>query len=165
MRNIDLSFRTYYRPLCLYALHYLRDVQAAEDTVQDCFVSLLEAEVTPENTRAWLYTAVRNRCIDQLRRRQPLFADIQPTDLDGCITDEEAQERSLHEAELWTAVDTLPPRCREVLLLAKRDGLTYNEIALRMGISVKTVEHQMSKALRTLRKRKADFFYSFLSFV
>ena len=156
MSSADLTFRTYYRPLCLYALHYLKDVEATEDVVQDCFVRLLEADDKPCNQRAWLFTAVRNRCIDLLRRRNPLLTDLQPEDLDGLISDEEAQERAQREAELWTAVDALPPRCREVLLLAKRDGLKYSEIAERMGISPKTVEHQMSKALRLLRGRMGD---------
>ena len=163
MMNIDLTFRTYYRPLCLYALHYLNDVEAAEDAVQDCFVRLLEAGARPDNVRAWLYAAVRNRCIDQLRRARPTAGDILPEDLAGVISDEEAQERSQREAELWTAIDALPPRCREVLLLAKRDGLKYSEIAARMGITEKTVEHQMSKALRRLRGRADAILYSFFT--
>lgn len=158
--NTDLLFRQYYRPLCLYALHYLGDVEAAEDAVQDCFVRLIETEGPPSNVRAWLYAAVRNRCIDQLRRARPTAGDILPEDLAGVISDEEAQERSQREAELWTAIDALPPRCREVLLLAKRDGLKYSEIAARMGITEKTVEHQMSKALRRLRGR-ADAILSY----
>lgn len=44
MKEIDLVFQQYYRPLCLYALHYLHDLDEAEDVVQDCFVRLLEAE-------------------------------------------------------------------------------------------------------------------------
>lgn len=44
MKGIDLTFQQYYRPLCLYALHYLHDVDEAEDIVQDCFVRMLEAE-------------------------------------------------------------------------------------------------------------------------
>lgn len=160
--NVELTFRNYYKPLCLYALHYLKDVDAAEDAVQDCFVRLLEQAVQPESIKAWLYTAVRNRCIDLLRKQQPLITtDIQPEDLDGQITDEEAQERSFHEAELWNVIDNLPRRCREVLLLAKRDKLKYSEIAQRMGISEKTVENQMSKALRLLRRQKPTFFYTF----
>ena len=69
--------------------------------------------------------------------------------------------RSFHEAELWNVIDNLPRRCREVLLLAKRDKLKYSEIAQRMGISEKTVENQMSKALRLLRRQKPTIFYTF----
>ena len=151
MMNTDLLFRHYYRPLCLYALHYIKDVEQVEDVVQDCFVRLMEQEADPQNARAWLYTAVHNRCIDQLRRHDPLLTDIQPEDLDGIISDEEAQERSQREARLWALIDELPPRQREILLLAKRDGLTYSAIAQRLGISEKTVEHQLSRAMKKLR--------------
>lgn len=141
MKNVDLVFRNYYRQLCLYALHYLQDVELVEDVVQDCFLRLLELAETPRDVRAWLYTAVRNRCIDQLRRRPMVgSAAADSTLLDG-LTDEEAQERSVSEARLWAAVDALPSRQREVLLLAKRDGLTYREIAQRLAISEKTVEN------------------------
>ena len=147
--NFQLLFRNYYRPLCLYALHYINNVDDVEDVVQDCFVRLLEASVEPRNVRAWLYAAVRNRCIDLLRQSshsvEPLTVGLEPA------TDEEQQERSLREARLWEAIDALPARCREVFLLSKRDGLTYAQIAQRLGLSEKTVEHQVSKALKRLR--------------
>lgn len=161
MMNTDLLFRNYYRPLCIYALHYLRDVEQAEDAVQDCFVRLLETDEEPQNARAWLYTSVRNRCIDQLRRRHPLLTDIHPEDMDGIISDEEAQERSFREARLWEAIDELPSRCREIFLLAKRDGLTYRQIAQRLNLSEKTVEHQVSKALKRLRGQQDSIFILF----
>ena len=160
MKNIDLIFRTYYRPLCLYALHYLGNLEAAEDTVQDCFVKLLQHDA--QNQKAFLYAAVRNACIDALRKKNPIDARVSPTDIEGTMADDEAQERSLHEAELWTAVDSLPERCRQVLILCKRDGLSYKETAEKLGISVKTVEHQMSKALKVLRGKESQYLYIFL---
>ena len=162
MVEAGLLFRNYYRPLCLYALHYLNDVEQAEDAVQDCFVRLLVQAVKPQNARAWLYAAVRNRCIDLLRRKHPMIGDATADAyLDG-LSDEEAQERSVDEAALWEAVDQLPARQREVLLMAKRDGHTYAEIADRLGISVKTVEHLLSRALKKLRGHKNSFFLTFL---
>ncbi len=147
--NFQLLFRNYYRPLCLYALHYINNVDDVEDVVQDCFVRLLEASVEPRNVRAWLYAAVRNRCIDLLRQSSHAVDTL--TVGQEAATDEEQQERSLREARLWEAIDALPARCREVFLLSKRDGLTYAQIAQRLGLSEKTVEHQVSKALKRLR--------------
>ena len=167
MRDITLLFRHYYRPLCLYALHYVGDLSVAEDVVQECFLRLLEYEEQGGEVReykTWLYRAVRNASIDHLRRTTKAVGEISPSDVEGLITDEEAQERSLHEAELWTAIDALPARCREIFLLSKRDNLTYREIAARLNISEKTVEHQVSKALQRLRGHASDFFY-LLSFV
>ena len=162
--KIDLAFQTYYRPLCLYAVHYLRDVDEAEDTVQDCFVRLLER--TPsfsfssqEKLKSFLYASVRNACVDKLRRQQPVLQDVSPSDLSGSISDDEAMERSFSEAELWTAIEQLPDRCREIFLMSKRDSLTYREIAEELSLSEKTVEHQVSKALKLLRSQRADIYY------
>lgn len=160
-KEIETLFRTYYRPLCLYALHYLGDADTAEDVVQESFTALLRQENPVANARAWLYSAVRNRSIDLLRKAgktEPL-----PSDLEGPISDEEAAERSALEARLWTAVDALPEMRRECLLLAKRDGLSYKEIADELNLSEHTVRNHISRALETLRKGKPqilDFIFS-----
>lgn len=153
----DILFKRYYRPLCLYAAHYLNgDIAASEDIVQDCFVKLWQQEAKRDITdkRAFLYSTVRNACIDTLRRQHPEMTSIDPSDLEEVISDEEAVDRSEQEAKVWETIDALPDRCREVFLMAKRDGMTYNEIAEALNISVKTVEHQISKALKKLRNNK-----------
>lgn len=64
------NFRYYYRPLCMYALHYIKDVDSAEDIVQDCFAEVWERKddlEDVENIRAYLYTMVRNRCCHYLK--------------------------------------------------------------------------------------------------
>ena len=153
----DILFKRYYRQLCLYAAHYLKgDIAASEDIVQDCFVKLWQQEAKRDITdkRAFLYSTVRNACIDTLRRQHPEMTSIDPSDLEEIISDEEAIDRSEQEAKVWETIDALPDRCREVFLMAKRDGMTYNEIAEALNISVKTVEHQISKALKKLRNNK-----------
>ena len=153
----DILFKRYYRQLCLYAAHYLKgDIAASEDIVQDCFVKLWQQEAKRDITdkRAFLYSTVRNACIDTLRRQHPEMTSIDPSDLEEVISDEEAIDRSEQEAKVWEIIDALPDRCREVFLMAKRDGMTYNEIADALNISVKTVEHQISKALKKLRNNK-----------
>lgn len=156
MKEFDLAFQQYYRPLCLYAIHYLQDIDEAEDIVQDCFVRLLELG---KYDKPLLYTTVRNACIDRLRRKNPILREISPSDLSGVISDEQAIDSSYREAELWTAIDELPSRCREIFLMGKRDGMTYREIAEELGLSEKTVEHQMSKALKILRGKKENFLF------
>ena len=71
---------------------------------------------------------------------------------DEDLTEEERIIRSERDARLWTAIDHLPTERKKIFLLSKRDGLTYQEIATELGISIKTVEHQISKALKTLRE-------------
>ncbi|MCR5077083.1 MAG: sigma-70 family RNA polymerase sigma factor [Prevotella sp.] len=157
--DIDALFKFYYRPLCLYALHYLKGgIDQAEDIVQDCFVRMWEHQ--PRNPKAFLYAAVRNACIDRLRKANPFLTDVEPADLVGTISDEEAQERSVDEAELWTAIDSLPSRCREIFLMSKRDGMRYREIAEELGLSEKTVEHQIAKALSRLRGMRGDLLFT-----
>ncbi|WP_410524467.1 sigma factor [Prevotella sp. AM34-19LB] len=90
MQEIDLIFQQYYRPLCLYATHYLHDIDEAEDMVQDCFVKLISRSIMPENIKAFLYTSVRNACIDRMRRQSPIDTEINPTDLCGVISDDQA---------------------------------------------------------------------------
>ena len=152
MQEIDLIFQQYYRPLCLYATHYLHDIDEAEDVVQDCFVKLISRSIMPENIKAFLYTSVRNASIDRLRRQSPIDTEISPTDLCVVISDDQAQESSFREAKLWTAIELLPERCREIFLMSKRDGMTYREIAARCGIGEKAVERHIHLTLKFLKK-------------
>ena len=150
-KEIEILFRTYYRPLCLYALHYLGDPDAVEDVVQESFTALWRQENPVANARAWLYSAVRNRSIDSLRKTGK--TEALPSDLDGPISDDEAEERS-----------ALPEMRRKCLLLAKRDGLSYKEIADELNISEHTVRNHISRALETLREggqQMINFIFSF----
>jgi RNA polymerase sigma-70 factor (ECF subfamily) len=161
--EIKSAFNSYYKPLCLYAMHYLSgDADEAEDIVQECFIKLWKSRA--ENPKPFLYSAVRNACVDYLRRSKNISAEIHPEDLAGIITDEAAAERSFDEAELWTAVDSLPERCREIFLMSKLKGMKYREIAEELGLSEKTVEHQISKALRVLKGKKGGILFVFACF-
>ena len=113
-----------------------------------------------------MYRAVRNRCIDQLRRNRSAGDDgtLLPRDLEGQISDEEAMERSAVEARLWEAVEALPEMRRKCLLMAKRDGLSYKEIAQELGISEHTVRNHISRALETLREGRRHILQFIFSF-
>lgn len=149
-KEIELAFRMYYRPLCLYALHYLGHTDGVEDIVQESFTALWQQEMPVNHVKGWLYAAVRNRCIDALRRSGR--TETLPCDWDGPISDDEAAGRSEREARLWAAVDALPEMRRRCLLMAKRDGLSYKEIAQELGLSENTVRNHISRALETLRE-------------
>lgn len=152
--DVDEIFRRYYRPLCLYALHYLRSPENAEDVVQDCLADFLEGmgegrEVA--DVKAYLYMMVRNRCLDALKRDSRIDHDHTADEFEESIVEEGYEEASFIEARMWTAIDSLPEKCREVFLMSKRDGLKYEEIAEELDISVNTVKNQVSKALKTLK--------------
>ena len=155
--NIDFDdlFRYNYRPLCLYALHYLQDVDLSEDIVQESYTALwekLQEGVQVFNRKSYLYMMVRNRCLDHLRKKGIPAESLKPYDTYGIIDDDDAQERAHNEARMWTAIDSLPEKCREVFILSKRDGLKYEEIAEELGLSVNTVRNQISKALKVLKE-------------
>lgn len=164
-REIGEVFRCYYKPLCLYAMHYLHDMDLVEDVVQDCFTELWErmnAEKTVSNMKPYLYMMVRNYCLDTLKKDNQIDYNSSPSDLVDIIPNEEAEERSLIEARLWTAIDSLPEKCREVFLLSKRDGLKYKEIADKLNISTKTAENQVAKAVKMLKQGTIKI-YNFFS--
>ena len=153
--NFDDLFRFNYRPLCLYALHYLQDVALAEDIVQESYTALwekLQGGAHVLDRKSYLYMMVRNRCLDHLRKKGIPTESLKPCDTYGIIDDDDAQERSQTEARLWTAIDSLPEKCREVFIMSKRDGLKYEEIAEELNLSVNTVRNQISKALKVLKE-------------
>ena len=166
MASFDDLFKYNYRPLCLYALHYVQDVDLAEDIVQDSYASLWEKLQEGDhvlNLKSYLYMMVRNRCLDHLRKKGLPTESLKPYDTYGIIDDDDAQERSQTEARLWTAIDSLPEKCREVFILSKRDGLKYEEIAEELGLSVNTVRNQISKALKGLKdgvRKLYTFFFA-----
>lgn len=149
------NFRFYYRPLCMYALHYIKDIDSAEDIVQDCFTEIWERKEDLEgvsNMKAYLYTMVRNRCGHYLKERSR--QEVTNDDISGLEcedNDEEYEERSFIEAKMLTTIENLPERCREALLLSRRDGLKHEEIAKYMSVSVNTVKNHINKALKIIR--------------
>lgn len=134
----------------MYALRITGDIDTAEDVVQDSFArawSLFSSGGNVEDFSKYIYRAVHNNALMALRDNK-IASD---TEIPEDVTDE-AIDTSERDARLWTAIDRLPTRCREIFLMSKRDGMTYNQIAEELHLSVKTVEHQVSKALREMRE-------------
>ena len=154
-------FEKEYEGLCRCALTYLHDEQTAEDVVQDTFVKIWETKqefIGDPQMRYYLFTAVRNNCISVLRKAktaavvytnampepdpEPSFSPVQ---LEQLAND---QQRQIAEA-----LNLLPPKCREVFMLIKWHGMSYKDAAATLGLSVKTVENQMGKALKIFKNR------------
>lgn len=151
MTNSELidCYKHLYRPLGMYALRLIGDVDEAEDIVQEVFGTLVDRgnDVSVATVKPYLYRAVHNRALNWLRdnRGEESIEGIEE------VTEEDI-DTSERDARLWVEIGRLPQRCREVFLMAKRDGLSHAEIAEELGISVKTVENQMTKALSRLRE-------------
>lgn len=163
-KEFDKYFRILYLPLGMYALRIVEDSDVAEDLVQNAFTNAWQSVCDRheiDNFKAFMYRSVRNECISYLRRkRETVGIDAVPE-----YTDEVA-DTSVRDARIWKAIEELPQKCREVFLLCKRDGLSHEEIAEELGISVKTVKNQMTKAYSRLREALSDghkpFFLPFL---
>ena len=149
--EFEENFRCLYRPLGMYALRYTRDVDEAEDIVQQAFTDIwekLSSGMEIANLKAYMYQVVHNRSLTFVAEHANIIHDNIPEMEDDM---EERISTSERDARLWTAIDKLPPQRQKIFLLSKRDGLTYQEIAEELNLSVKTVEHQISKALKVLR--------------
>lgn len=158
-RAFEALFRLHYRALCAFAMQYVKDADRAEDLVQDLFFRLwLDREKLTITTsvKAYLFASVRNRCLNTVKTQGRMRALNEEAD-DVLMEEERGEDEHTERiARVHAAVESLPEERRKVFKLCRFDGLKYHEAAERMGISVKTVENQMGKALKTLREELAD---------
>ena len=158
----DEIFRTWYGPLVGTAERMLRDRAVAEELVQDVMLELWRRRETlaeDGSAQAYLFQATRNRVLNHLRHlkiEQRSEPDVRGESSSTPHADAAVAQEELDVA-VQRAVQSLPDRCREVFELSRVHGLKYAEIARQLGISVKTVEAQMGKALRTMRERLAPW--------
>lgn len=152
-------FEQYYNPLCNFANAILYDSTKAEDAVQDVFVKMWQkkdALEDLEHLKSYLFRATKNKCIEYLRKLkldQKLSEEsARQLEVSSTINTDDEADKYLLKEKLFNSIRQLPPKCRDVFTMSKINGLTYNEIAEELGISAKTVENQMGRALRLLRE-------------
>ncbi len=158
-KDFEMLFKEHFAPLCSFACKYIPDFDDAKGVVHDVFVSVWNkfGELPPGiNHKSYLYTSVRNRCFNFIRNNKRKVGLDAADEADYALEDAGLEAKELEEA-IAAAIASLPDKCREVFELSRYEGKKYGEIADLMGISVKTVEGQMSKALRVLREKLAPF--------
>jgi len=158
----EAIFRQWYEAVVRSANRVLRDVGVAEELSQDVFLELWRRRdaLAPDSSVAgYLMQAVRNRALNHLRhlavqRKSAVFVEAlsEPAEQADAL----AQATELEQA-LVRAIAELPPRTREVFVMSRERGMRYSEIAEALGVSVKAVEANMSRALRILRDQLASF--------
>jgi len=150
-------YREYYIPLCYYCLRYTENFEDSEEIVQELFLKLWEKHKELEinsSLNAYLYRAIQNYALNFLSKEKTkdkyiVLHDRQPYDTfeNGLVKLEEEELRKI----LKLAILKLPEKRRRIFELSRFDGLKYGKIASQLSISVKTVETQMTKALKYLR--------------
>ncbi|MGM9846915.1 MAG: RNA polymerase sigma factor [Muribaculaceae bacterium] len=163
-KEFEINFKKLYMPLGMYALRIVNDVDIAEDLEQDAFMKAwlyIKDGGEIENFNAFMYRTVRNICLTYLRDKKEMLSEDFIPDVP-----EEDIDNSFRDAKIWKAIDELPEKCREIFLMSKRDGFSNEEIAEELGLSIKTVKNQMTKAFSKLRDSLSDghkpFFLPFL---
>lgn len=161
-------FRAYFDRLQAYVERYVREPEVAEEVVANVFVRLWEqrAELhVRESLKSYLYAAVRNQSLmwleheNVVRRTRQTGEQEQRSPGMGqqpAAADEQVQASEL-AAALEAAIDRMPPRVRDAYVLSRQHGLTYAQVAEEMGISAKTVEIHLGRALKMLREELATF--------
>lgn len=146
----------YYHRLYCHAYSFLRDPDTARDAVNDTFETLWQNFPqfrSSANIGPYLYSVVRNKCVDILRRRKVRERFIHDNDLPGSFRED--YDYTDYDARLELVkmrIEALPPRSKDVFLLYHIDGYSCQETAEQLGISVNTVKTLLSRALRTLRE-------------
>jgi RNA polymerase sigma-70 factor, ECF subfamily len=167
----ELLFRRYYHRLCGFANKFLNDLDESEEIVQEVFFRIWQNREKLQlgiDIQPYMFRSVQNVCLNFLKHKkvanqysellQLLYKEGSECDYSGY---ENMIVREL-EININKAIDGLPDECRKIFLLNRNEGFKYAEIAEQLGISVKTVETQMSRALKKLREELKDYLILFI---
>lgn len=151
-------YSKHYNELCIYAQRFLKDNDESEEIVQEIIFKLWEQREqleTVKSLRSYLYRSVHNRCINYIKHLQhknkysdKAWIEMKKIELEAA---EEYNNKELEE-KMNIAIDGLPQRCKEVFQLSRFEGKKNKEISEHLGISVKAVEANITRALTTLRE-------------
>ncbi|MFB9110365.1 RNA polymerase sigma factor [Flavobacterium gyeonganense] len=147
---------TYHHKLCVYANSLAKNIYSAEDIVQNVFIKVWEQRTrlkSDHSIKSFLYKLVYNEFIDLYRKNQSLFS-LEKTyydALNSVVLEDESESFQRVLKVVNKEIESLPPKCKEVFILSKKEGLTNIEIAEHLDVSIKTVEAQITKAFSILR--------------
>ena len=162
-RVFERLFKQHYASLCRYASTIVKDLDDAEEIVQTVFVTIWEKRLTLEiiqSLKSYLYRAVHNHCLNRLKHNKIKEVHQEYVGYLGeqhyeAVT--EVIERNELEIKIKEAIEKLPEQCKIIFKLSRFEELKYQEIANQMGLSIKTIENQIGKALKIMRIELADF--------
>jgi RNA polymerase sigma-70 factor (family 1) len=159
----ELIFKSYYVRLCNFAYSFLEDKDESEEIVQSTFLNIWEKHDSIDiqiSLKSYLYRAVNNSCLNRIKHVKVKSVHHDYAKSNEQMFDNDASENLISkelEHQIEVAISSLPPKCAMVFRLSRFESLSYAEIAEQMDISIKTVENQMTKALKTLRVELKDY--------
>jgi RNA polymerase sigma-70 factor, ECF subfamily len=164
IKEFERLFGKYYEPLCHFAFKFLKDMDLAEDIVQEFFYNFWKNRESFNlrlSLNSYLYQSIRNNSLHLLRHlsiRQK-FADEVKNEFNELTSFTEQDENGINELNkvIDETLNRLPERCSHIFKLNRFEGKKYKEIAEILSISIKTVEADMGKALQVFRKSLKDF--------
>lgn len=164
-------FNTYYPDLVIFASRFTHDLNDSEEIVQDTFVTLWterESLKINKSLKSYLLKTVQNKCIDWYRHKKVIKDHVDSMTKDPPLltldTDSYLLYSELNE-QIESALDKLPDEFAEAFRMNRYRGLKYHEIANILGVSVRTIEVRIGKALFLLRKYLNDYFIVFIALI
>lgn len=158
-------FKTHYRNLCFFAENYVKEKAMAEEIVGSFFITLWEKRKTIEikgSVKSYFYSSIHNQCIKylehlkvmkkyeeyasfRLRNKELLAPSSNAYPLANLISQETVKD-------IEKSIGELPERCREIFCLSRFEEMSYEDISVKLSISINTVRTQMARALQKLRE-------------
>jgi RNA polymerase sigma-70 factor (ECF subfamily) len=151
------TFNTLFESLHRYALTIVKSNDVASDAVQSVFVKWWEGQKqfgNREEAKAYLFTAVYRQCLNVIRNEKTRLVHKENYKYEmEVITQSDELELEQLDEQIKSTINDLPSQCRTIFVKSRFESKRYNEIADEMNLSVKTIEAQMSKALKILREK------------
>lgn len=164
-------FKLHYSELCRFAFSFLGDKDEAEEMVQQVFFNLWTKRETIQlssSLRSYLFSAVRNSSLNRIEHAQVKLKHENTIIRDELSAADETAQKVLQkelDVLIRESIEALPEQCRLVFGMSRFENLKYAEIAEQLGISIKTVEKHMGRALKELREKLKDYLELIILFI
>ena len=170
-QKFEALFKEHFTGLVYFAQKYLGDIDSSKDVVHSVFIKIWENRGSFEfdkPAKSYLFTSVYNRSLNTIRDNKK-FINSEDDEIHAATLEKgefhDTMEVAELEGKIKKAISKLPPKCREVFELNRFEGKKYAEIAEHLNISIKTVEGQMSKALKIMKEELKDYLYLLILFI
>ncbi|WP_236980807.1 RNA polymerase sigma factor [Membranihabitans maritimus] len=164
IQQLHYLYEAYEQRIYAFALSFVKVPHIAEDIVQDVFVKVCEMDIDYSNEKklqSFLFTITRNHTLNKLRRtvkEKEILSEIKAQAIQSNNDVWENVKGMEVQGHLARAIDTLPPRRREIYQLCKVKGLSYHQTAEYLGVSYQTVNSQMVKAIKSIREYMSHYY-------